>query len=280
MNEQDYQLIECGDGKKLEKFGKYFIERPTSQAIWAYKGDKKPHASFSRENSKGWKNLAALPESWTITVSEIQFLLKPTDFGHLGIFPEQKPFWAWVQEHLAKKSKLRSSPIKVLNLFAYSGGSTLASAKAGAEVTHLDASKGMVAWARENAALNGLEEAKIRWITDDVNKFLKREIKRGNRYDAIILDPPTFGRGTKGEVFKIEEEIVPLLNMCRELLTDSPLFIMLSCHTPGFTPITLKHLLTQTVEGLPGSITTGEMTLEGTSLPLPSGIFARWCSDG
>ena len=166
----------------------------------------------------------------------------------------------------------------MLNLFAYSGGVTLAAAKAGATTCHLDASKGMVAWARENAALNQLTEAPIRWIVDDVNKFLARELRRESRYDAIILDPPSFGRGSQGEVFKIEEDLPKLLYACRQLLTPNPLFVLFSCHTPGFTPITMGHLLSQMMTGLPGQIDTGEMTLKGANgvFPLPSGTFGRW----
>lgn len=284
MKNLDYQLIDSGNGKKLERFGKYVIERPASQAAWLPQQPlatwKRAHAQFTREDNKKWARIDALPDQWTITVSDIRFKLSPTDFGHLGIFPEQKPFWRWAQDTISEEISKRESPLKILNLFAYSGGSTLAAAKAGAQVVHLDASKGMVAWARENAALNGLEDAPIRWITDDVNKFIKRELKRGNRYDAIILDPPTFGRGTKGELFKIEEEIVPLLQTCRELLTESPLFIMLSCHTPGYTPTVLHHLLEQAVDGLGGSIEQGEMFLEGEGYALPSGAFSRWCIHG
>lgn len=284
MENLTYQLIDSGNGKKLERFGKYVIERPASQAAWQTQKPlaqwKRAHARFTREENKKWANIEALPAKWTIKVSDIIFQLSPTDFGHLGIFPEQKHFWRWAQDAITQENAKRDQPINVLNLFAYSGGSTLAAARAGAQVVHLDASKGMVTWARENAALNDLGEAPIRWITDDVNKFIKRELKRGNRYDAIILDPPTFGRGAKGELFKIEEEIVPLLQTCRELLTESPLFIMLSCHTPGYTPTVLHHLLEQSVEGLGGSISKGEMFLEGEGFPLPSGAFARWYIHG
>lgn len=283
MKNDDYQLIDSGNGKKLERFGEYIIERPASQAAWSpqkRKSWKRSHALFTREENKKWEKIDGLPEEWTISVSDIQFKLSATDFGHLGIFPEQKHFWKWAQEVIKQKKQEKSVEIKVLNLFAYSGGSTLAAAKGGAHVVHLDASKGMVAWARENAAINGLNEAPIRWIADDVNKFLGRELRRGSRYDAIILDPPTFGRGTKGELFKIEEHMIPLLKACRELLSDTPLFIMLSCHTPGYTPTVLHHLLSQATEGLQGGIEEGEMLLEGEGFPLPSGAFARWYCNG
>lgn len=200
----------------------------------------------------------------------VSFKLSLTDFGHLGIFPEQKKQWEWIQEH--------SKGLKVLNLFAYSGGVTLAAAKGGASVCHLDASKGMVAWARENARLNGLEQAPIRWIVEDVTKFLKRELKRGSSYDAIILDPPTFGRGSQGEVFKIEEDLFPLLELCFSLLSPAPKFMLLSCHTPGMTPLILEHLLEPLVLKFGGVVEKGEMALEGKQgvKPLPSGGFARW----
>lgn len=273
-----YQLIDSGHGRKLEKFGPYLLIRPCSQAVWkpllAQKEWDKADAQFSREPENKWIMKTSLPERWEIDVADIRFKISTTDFGHLGIFPEQRAFWEWIQSTLRE----RSGPARVLNLFAYSGGSTLAAAKGGAEVCHLDASKGMVAWARENATLNKLEQAPIRWIIDDVNKFLGRELRRGSRYDGIILDPPTFGRGSKGELFKIEEEIIPLLASCRQLLTDKPLFMFFSCHTPGFTPLTMHHLMGQAMEGLSGQIEVGEMTLEGPQgvLSVPSGTYAKW----
>lgn len=221
-----------------------------------------------------------LPEQWTINVSDVEFKISPTEFGHLGIFAEQDVFWLWIQHAIKEAKKILNRPPEVLNLFAYSGGVTLAAAKAGAKVCHLDASKGMVAWARENAQLNHLENAPIRWIIDDVMKFLQRELRRGHRYDAIILDPPTFGRGSQGEIFKIEEAIQPLLHSCRQLLSDTPLFLLLSCHTPGFSPIVLRHLLKQYLHDIPGEIDEGEMVLKGKEdvFALPSGCFARWRS--
>lgn len=271
-----YYLIDSGNGYKLEQFGPYTISRPCSQAVWEPRLSQESwdnaHAFFSREGQNKWTfRKEKLPDVWQIKVADIVFKISPTDFGHLGIFPEQKAFWKWIQSRGIKGKR-------VLNLFAYSGGSTLAAAQAGAEVCHLDASKGMVAWARENAALNQLEKTPIRWIIDDVFKFLGRELRRGSRYDAIILDPPSFGRGANGEVFKIEEEINKLLRSCRELLTPKPLFILFSCHTPGFSPLVMKHLLHQNLEGLSGTIDEGEMLLEGCAetFPIPSGTFARW----
>lgn len=275
-----YDLIDSGKGRKLERFGPYLLSRPCSQAVWSpslSEGEwELADGSFSREQENKWTWKKQVPAHWEIETAGLVFKISPTDFGHLGIFPEQAPFWEWIQS----KVKTRLKP-RVLNLFAYSGGSTLAAAKGGASVCHLDASKGMVTWARENASLNRLEQAPIRWIVEDVKKFLLRERKRGNKYEAIILDPPTFGRGTKGEIFKIEEEIIPLLEDCRALLSDHPLFILFSCHTPGFTPLTMHHLLSQTLKGLSGHIESGEMTCRQLSpkvatFAIPSGTYAKW----
>lgn len=276
-----YTLVDSGRGRKLERFGPYLLSRPCSQAVWHPQLSEKEweaaDASFSREQENKWTWKRPLPSTWTIEVAGIQFKISPTDFGHLGIFPEQLPFWEWLQNTLRKHTTTNFKP-RVLNLFAYSGGSTLAAAKGGAAVCHLDASKGMVTWARENAALNGLERSPIRWIVEDVKKFLLRERKRGSRYEGIILDPPTFGRGANGEIFKIEEEIVPLLQDCKELLSDHPLFVLFSCHTPGFSPLVMRHLLTQAMHGLNGAIEVGEMVLRGKqhALEVPSGTFATW----
>jgi 23S rRNA (cytosine1962-C5)-methyltransferase len=273
-----YQLIDSGLGRKLEQFGPYVISRPSAQAVWAPQLPEtewsKADAQFTREPDNQWIKKKNLPEIWTTEAADITFKISPTDFGHLGIFAEQREFWKWIQNTIRDSGR---PDIKVLNLFAYSGGSTLAAAKAGASVCHLDASKGMVAWARENAALNHLEKAPIRWIVDDVSKFLARELRRENHYDAIILDPPTFGRGSQGELFKIEEHLPGILKQCRQLLTPKPLFILFSCHTPGFSPIVMRHLLSQMMSGLKGTIDEGEMVLTGkNSLPLPSGTYARW----
>ncbi|MDP1879805.1 MAG: class I SAM-dependent methyltransferase [Parachlamydiaceae bacterium] len=281
INKHEYALIDSGEGRKLERFGPYLISRPCAQAVWkpqlSQQEWNKADAIFSRDQESKWTSLRPLPDIWNIEVAGVKFKMSPTEFGHLGIFPEQKNFWEWMQTKIKSYSSSTFKP-NVLNLFAYSGGVTLSAAIAGASVCHLDASKGMVAWARENAVLNKLENAPIRWIVEDVKKFLMREIKRGSKYDAIILDPPSFGRGSKGEVFKIEDDIIPLLNQCRELLSSNPLFLMFSCHTPGFTPLAMQHLLTQTMTGLNGKITSGEMTLSGNSsvFELPSGTYAKW----
>lgn len=286
-NTNTYALIDSGYGKKLERFGSYLIARPAAQAVWnpnlSESEWQKADVIFTRENDSKWiQQHQPLPESWCIETSGIRFKLASTDFGHLGIFPEQRPFWEWIRATVQKAKAARNSPVKVLNLFAYSGGATLAAAQGGAEVCHLDASKGMVAWARENAALNLLQDAPIRWITDDVLKFLARELRRMNRYDAIILDPPSFGRGSQGEVFKIDAHLPLILKQCRALLTEKPLFVLLSCHTPGWTPIVLNHLLSQAMQEIRGTIEMGEMTLTGQPrvFPLPSGTFARWLPHG
>jgi 23S rRNA (cytosine1962-C5)-methyltransferase len=268
----DYQLIDSGDGQKLERFGDYTLIRPCQQAVWKplFKEEwERASARFTREKEKNhWTFKTKLPASWTVLNGGVQFKIAPTDFGHLGVFPEHADLWEWMRPLLSKTSR-------VLNLFAYSGGVTLAAAQQGAQVCHLDASKGMVDWARENAALNHLKEAPIRWIVDDAVKFLKREKKRGSFYDGIVLDPPTFGRGSQGEIFKIEEAIIPLLELCSELLSERPLFVIFSCHTPGFTPLALQHLLGQTMPR--GHIEVGEMALHSPgALSIPSGSFAKW----
>jgi 23S rRNA (cytosine1962-C5)-methyltransferase len=278
-----YQLIDSGNGKKLERFGSYTLCRPCSQAVWAPILPQhvwaSADASFDRTEKKGWEYKIKFPDEWVLDTKHIRFLLRTTDFGHLGIFAEQLPFWSWIRSTILTAKEKRNSPPKVLNLFAYSGGSSLAASLGGAQVCHVDAAKGMVDWARENAKLNGLEKAPIRWIVDDALKFLIREAKRGVQYDAIILDPPTFGRGAKGEIFKIEEQISPLLEAIKALLSDAPLFILFSCHTPGWTPITLQQLLHQL--RLPkGVIEGGEMVLqsekEHATYAIPSGVYAIW----
>ena len=277
-NFSNYALLDSGDGRKLERFGSYLLARPCAQAVWQPKlparSWQEADASFSREGENKWTHKRPLPSSWDVEIAGLIFKLASTDFGHLGVFPEQKRFWEWMQTLIVE---LQPQP-RVLNLFAYSGGMTLAAAKAGAAVCHLDASKGMVTWARENTALNGLQKAPIRWIIEDVHKFLLREQKRQSRYEGIILDPPSFGRGSKGELFKIETDIVPLLRNCRNLLSERPAFLLFSCHTPGFTPLVMHHLLEQTMQGMGGEIDAGELVLqgEGSAFDVPSGTYARW----
>jgi 23S rRNA (cytosine1962-C5)-methyltransferase len=282
LSPDDYALLESGDGKKLERFGTYVLARPCSQAVWKPAQPQSvwdtAHATFDRTEGNQWHNRGALPAEWAIRTAEIAFKLSGTDFGHLGIFPEQRAQWTWIRETVRAACEARQRPVHVLNLFAYSGGSTLAAALGGAEVCHLDASKGMVQWARDNAALNSLQAHPIRWIADDAHKFLCREERRERRYDAVILDPPTFGRGQNNEMYKIEKDLPETLRLCRNLLTPDPLFLLLSAHTPGYSPVVLENVLGQAAEGLGGRLASGEMLLTGAPdvLPTPCGAYTRW----
>lgn len=267
-----YRLLDSGNGEKLERFGAHCLIRPASQAIWKpHSGEnwKEADARFTRDEKKGWLSKTRLPKEWYAELGGLKFKIAPTDFGHVGLFPEHSHLWPLFIP-LIKQAKPTAH---ILNLFAYSGGATLAAAQAGAKVCHLDASEGMVAWARENAALNALTAAPIRWIVDDAHKFLTREVKRGVRYDGIILDPPSFGRGSRGEVFKLEEGLPFLLELCAKLLSDHPLFVLLSSHTPGVTPLVMEHLLRQSLPR--GKIYGGEMMIPSeTGVALPSGGYA------
>lgn len=279
-SKDDYELLDSGDGKKLERFGAYILARPCSQAVWHPQCSRqewsRANASFDRIEGNHWHNRSGIPEEWKITTAGIRFRLSGTDFGHLGIFPEQRAQWKWIRETVAKACEARHTRVRVLNLFAYSGGSTLAAALGGAEVCHLDASRGMVQWARENAALNGLKDHPIRWITDDAHKFLCREVRRERKYDAFILDPPTFGRGQNNELYKIENDLPETLALCKKLMSDTPLFVLLSAHTPGYSPVVLGNVLQQAIP-LHGKLETGEMLLTGAHkvFPTPSGAYAR-----
>jgi 23S rRNA (cytosine1962-C5)-methyltransferase len=276
----DYELLDSGNGRKLERFGPYVLARPAASAVWIpalneFEWDK-ADAWFDRDSGNSWTCRKPLPASWNIAVAGLKFKLSTTAFGHLGIFPEQRDYWKWIQQSIKSAGTARHEQLSILNLFAYSGGSTLAAAAAGAQVCHLDASKGMVARARENAQLNGLDSAPIRWIVDDVTKFLDRELRRGSRYDGIILDPPSFGRGKSGEVYKIEKDLTDTLGKCVKLLSNRPLFLLLSCHTPAYTPIVMRNILQQVAGELKGSIESSEMVLSGKPgvMPLPSGTSA------
>ena len=287
----DYELLDSGDGRKLERFGRYVLARPCSQALWRPSLPaaewSRADASFDREDGNRWHGRGNLPKEWTIETAGVKFRLGGTDFGHLGIFPEQRAQWKWIREFIegrlnsARRSSNDDSRQQttdgrrptVLNLFAYSGGSTMAAALGGAEACHLDASKGMVEWARENARLNGLADAPIRWIVDDAHKFMKREIRRGRRYDAVVLDPPTFGRGAGGEMYKIERDLKETLSLVRDLLSDRPLFVLFSSHTPGLSPVVAENILGQLFPS--AALESGEMLLEGGGLKCPSGIFCR-----
>ena len=275
----DYELIDSGNGRKLERFGSFTLDRPCAQAVWSPSSLSKwdcADASFSRKDGLKWHGRDNLPSSWEVTIHGVRMKLATTDFGHLGVFPETRAIWDQIRNSIVLESKKRGAPIYFLNLFAYSGGATLAAAQGGANCCHVDASKGMVQWARENAELNGLSQHPIRWIIDDVNKFLEREQRRGRRYDAILLDPPSFGRGKKGELYKIEQALLETLSLVEAVLSKNPVFVYLTSHTPGFTPIVLNNLLCQCLSS--GTIEHGEMLLEGIDevLPIPSGASAKW----
>jgi len=275
-----YTLLDSGNFEKLEQVGPYRLIRPSPQAIWKPRKSARfwrtADAQYHRSKSGGgqWTFNRTLPPEWVISHYGLTLKIKLTDFGHLGLFAEQGPNWQWIQERV----RAAKYPLNVLNTFAYSGGSSLAAAAAGAKVAHVDASKGIVAWARENAALCDLTDRPIRWLIDDVSKFVAREGRRGNRYDGIILDPPSFGRGTKGEVWKFEQHLPNLLGQCRRLLSDKPAFVLLSAHTPGFTPLALQNLLADMMAGFGGRLESLEMTIPEADGPrhLPSGTMARW----
>ena len=269
---EDYELLDSGDGRKLERFGRVTLARPCAQALWRPSYPAlwmRATASFDREAGNRWHGRSALPKDWTIATAGMRFKLGGTDFGHLGIFPEQRAQWRWIRE----KVKGERGKVSVLNLFAYSGGSTVAAAQGGAEVCHLDAAKGMVQWARENAALNGLADHPIRWIADDAHKFMAREVRRGRRYDAIILDPPTFGHGASGETYKIERDLKTTLDLTRQLLSEHPVFVLFSSHSPGLSCRVAENILGQLFPH--ATLESGEMLLEGNGLSCPSGIFCR-----
>ncbi len=266
-----YQLIDSGYGKKLEAFGPFKLIRPCPQALWEPllpDAWKKYDGEFVRSQENLWKRVKT-PSPFEIFFNSFRFKLDFTDFGHVGLFPEHAMHWKWMQE------KVRSREFHFLNLFAYSGGATLALAKAGAHVTHLDASKKMIYWAKENVRLNKLEKAPIRFIVDDAMKFLKREIKRKREYHGILLDPPTFGRGSQGQVFKIERDLIMLLKLCREVLKSKKRFIVLTTHTSLFTPRALQNVLEQIF--CREDIEAKEMLISSpSSFSLPSGSYARW----
>ena len=280
-NWNDYQVIDCSEGEKLERWGSYLLVRPDPQVIWdtpkTGKGWKKPKAHYHRSKKGGgeWE-FFDLPEQWTIRYEPLNltFNLKPFSFKHTGLFPEQATNWDWFSDLIKKADR----PIKVLNLFAYTGGATLAAASAGASVTHVDASKGMVTWAKENAVSSGLGDAPIRWIVDDCVKFVEREIRRGNHYDAIIMDPPSYGRGPKGEIWKIEEAVYPLIKLCAKLLSDHPLFFLVNSYTTGLQPAVLHYMIQTALSDYKGIVSAEEIGLPvvSTGLVLPCGASGRF----
>lgn len=284
---KDYEVIDCSQGEKLERWDKYLLVRPDPQVIWdtpkKEKGWKRMNGHYHRSSKGGgeWE-FFDLPQEWTIHYNlpinkELTFHLKPFSFKHTGLFPEQAANWNWFSALIADAVK-SGRPVKVLNLFAYTGGATIAAAAAGASVTHVDASKGMVTWAKENAASSGLGDAPIRWLVDDCVKFVEREIRRGNHYDAIIMDPPSYGRGPKGEIWKIEESVYPLVQLCSQILTDDPLFFLINSYTTGLQPAVLSYMMHTVLGKYNGTITAEEIGLPVSSngLVLPCGASGRF----
>ncbi|MDO4509761.1 MAG: class I SAM-dependent methyltransferase [Lachnospiraceae bacterium] len=282
---KDYEVIDTSSGEKLERWGDYILLRPDPQVIWDTKREhplyKKLNGHYHRSTKGGgeWE-FFDLPTEWSINYKDLTFNLKPFSFKHTGLFPEQATNWDWFSS-IIKREKARNQEreIKVLNLFAYTGGATLAAAKAGAAVTHVDASKGMVTWAKENAISSGLKDAPIRWLVDDCVKFVEREIRRGNKYDAIIMDPPSYGRGPKGETWKIEEAVFPLINICADILKSEPLFFLINSYTTGLQPAVLSYMLnTVLVERFGGKVEADEIGLPVSSngLILPCGASGRY----
>lgn len=276
----DYEVIDCTCGEKLERWGAYELVRPDPQVIWdtpkKAKGWKHPNAHYHRSSKGGgeWE-FFDLPKQWQIHYKELTFNLQPFNFKHTGLFPEQAANWDW----FSKLIKEAGRPVKVLNLFAYTGGASVAAAKAGAAVTHVDASKGMVTWAKENAASSGLSDAPIRWIVDDCVKFVEREIRRGNQYDGIIMDPPSYGRGPKGEIWKIEEKIFPFAELCTKVMSDNPLFFLINSYTTGLQPAVLSYIIGSTVvPRFGGRVEADEVGLpvRESGLVLPCGASGRW----
>ncbi|MCI9147872.1 MAG: SAM-dependent methyltransferase [Hungatella sp.] len=276
----DYEVIDCSKGEKLERWGDFFLIRPDPQVIWdvpkTHRGWTHPNGHYHRSAKGGgqWE-FFNLPQQWSVNYRGLTFNLKPFSFKHTGLFPEQAVNWDWFGSLIHQENR----PIKVLNLFAYTGGATLAAAKAGAAVTHVDASKGMVSWAKENAKSSGLEKAPIRWIVDDCVKFAEREIRRGSRYDAVIMDPPSYGRGPKGEIWKIEDAIHPLVKLCAGLLSDAPLFFLINSYTTGLAPSVLAYMLSlELTPNYKGAVSAGEIGLpvSQTGLTLPCGASGRW----
>ena len=282
-NWKDYEVIDTSDGEKLERWGDYYLLRPDPQVIWNTdrndKRWKKINAHYHRSSKGGgeWEFID-LPGQWSVSYKNLTFNLKPFSFKHTGLFPEQAANWDWFSSLIKNAGR----PVKALNLFAYTGGATLAAAAAGAQVTHVDASKGMVTWAKENAASSGLSDAPIRWLVDDCVKFVEREIRRGNKYDAIIMDPPSYGRGPKGEIWKIEESIFPFINLCTQILSDHPLFVLVNSYTTGLQPAVLSYMInTAVVKHFGGRVESDEIGLPVTvsGLILPCGASGRYIGD-
>lgn len=277
--QDEYALLDSGGGRKLERFGDVVLDRPVAHALWRPRtGDEswsEARGVYHRSDKGGgsWEWHGRDPGRWVIRYGGLSLAMKATPFGHTGLFPEQRENWGWIRE----AAGALGGDQEVLNLFAYTGGSTLAAAQGGARVCHVDSSRGAVDWARENARESDLEDAPVRWIVEDVTRYLGRELRRGRTYGGIILDPPSFGRGKKGEVFKIERDLPELLEQCRQLLGPEPGFLLLSCHSAGFSPRVLEQLLAEVVPVAEGELEVGEMVVpQEDGRCLPSGFFARW----
>lgn len=302
-NWKDYEILDTSDGEKLERWGDYILIRPDPQVIWntphTHKGWKHKNGHYHRSSKGGGEwDFFDLPDEWSISyplrsiASEadttvnpdhdyLNFRLKPFSFKHTGLFPEQAVNWDWFSEIIRQANRPADKPVKVLNLFAYTGGATLSAAAAGASVTHVDASKGMVGWAKENAYASGLGSAPIRWLVDDCVKFVEREIRRGNKYDGVIMDPPSYGRGPKGEIWKIEESIWPFLQLTTQILSENALFFLINSYTTGLQPAVLSYMMnTAVVKRFGGRVEAGEIGLPVTEskLILPCGASGRWSS--
>ena len=285
-NWKDYEILDMANGEKLERWKDIILVRPDPQIIWNEKQFpnkwKNANARYDRSNTGGghWDYKNKLPESWQVRYKNLTFNIKPMGFKHTGLFPEQAVNWDWMIDKISKNIKNQKREVKVLNLFAYTGGATVACLSAGASVCHVDSSKGMVTWAKENVESSGLKERPVRYIVDDVIKFVNREIRRGNKYDAIIMDPPSYGRGANGEVWKFEENIGELINLCMKVLSDKPLFFLINSYTTGISSMVLENLLKINMRSnkLRGNFENGEIGIPMTNsdLILPCGIYARW----
>ena len=280
-NWKDYEILDMANGEKLERWGNITLIRPDPQIIWKEKSFpekwKNANAKYNRSNTGGgnWNFIKPLPKSWQIKYKDLTFNIKPMGFKHTGIFPEQAVNWDWMMNKIRNSNR----EIKVLNLFAYTGGASVACLKAGASVCHVDSSKGMCEWAKENVASSGLRERPIRFLIDDVVKFVNREIRRGNKYDGIIMDPPSYGRGANGEVWKFEENIADLVKLCMNVLSDKPLFFLINSYTTGISSQVLENLLRINIsKKVGGKFSHGELGLPMTNskLILPCGIYGRW----
>ena len=283
---KDYELLDCSEGERLERWGKVILIRPDPQIIWSTPKEhpmwKHADARYVRSSQGGghWEYRRELPEFWKINYKDLTFKISPTGFKHTGLFPEQAVNWDMMREKI-KAAKEEGREVRVLNLFAYTGGATVAAASAGASVCHVDAAKGMVHWARENAELSSLNEKPIRWIVDDCKKFVEREIRRGSKYDAVILDPPSYGRGPGGEVWKLEEHVYELVSLVSEVLTDDPLFVLLNSYTTGLSASTMAYVLGSAMKKFGGKVEAEEIGLPVTQsgMALPCGSSAIWSKE-